>query len=107
MVFFPKFLLSADVPASGVYLATYEYLKKLFTRDDTTRKLSPLSTMVAGGLAGIANWSVCIPPDVLKSRLQTAPEGKYPEGTSISSWKFCRKIHPKISILSSFCKICS
>ena len=24
--------------------------------------------------------SVCIPADVLKSRLQTAPEGKYPDG---------------------------
>lgn len=40
---------------------------------------------MAGGLAGIANWSVCIPPDVLKSRLQTAPEGKYPGGITIVS----------------------
>ena len=31
--------------------------------------------MCAGGLAGIFNWAVAIPPDVLKSRLQTAPEG--------------------------------
>lgn len=28
----------------------------------------------------MANWAVCIPADVLKSRLQTAPEGKYPDG---------------------------
>ena len=26
----------------------------------------------------MANWAVCIPADVLKSRLQTAPHGKYP-----------------------------
>lgn len=29
------------------------------------------------GMAGIANWAVAIPPDVLKSRLQSAPEGRY------------------------------
>jgi solute carrier family 25 carnitine/acylcarnitine transporter 20/29 len=28
-------------------------------------------------LQGIANWVVAIPPDVLKSRYQTAPEGRY------------------------------
>lgn len=77
-------LVAADVPASGIYLATYEYLKKLFAGDNTTKNVNPLSTLLAGGLAGIANWSICIPPDVLKSRLQTAPEGKYPEGTKIS-----------------------
>ena len=31
-------------------------------------------TIFAGGMAGIFNWIVAIPPDVLKSRLQT---GKY------------------------------
>ncbi|VDP23688.1 unnamed protein product, partial [Onchocerca flexuosa] len=56
--------LLRDIPASAVYLATYEYLKKLFARGNTTTDLSPLSTLIAGGLAGIANWSICIPPDV-------------------------------------------
>lgn len=28
-------------------------------------------------MAGIANWIVSIPPDVIKSRWQTAPEGTY------------------------------
>lgn len=26
---------------------------------------------------GMATWAVAIPPDVIKSRWQTAPEGKY------------------------------
>lgn len=42
--------------------------------------MSPGATLAAGGFAGIANWAVCIPADVVKSRLQTAPEGKYPDG---------------------------
>jgi solute carrier family 25 carnitine/acylcarnitine transporter 20/29 len=73
--------LMRDVPASGMYLMTYEGLMRTFT--PTTgehRELSPMKTLVAGGLAGIANWAVAIPPDVLKSRLQTAPEGKYKNG---------------------------
>jgi len=35
---------------------------------------------MAGGFAGMANWVPAIPVDTLKSRLQTAPEGKYPKG---------------------------
>uniref|UniRef100_A0A1I7XC89 Mitochondrial carnitine/acylcarnitine carrier protein n=1 Tax=Heterorhabditis bacteriophora TaxID=37862 RepID=A0A1I7XC89_HETBA len=62
------------------YLSVYEYLKKKFSGEGKERTLSPGATLLAGGLAGIANWSVCIPADVLKSRLQTAPEGKYPDG---------------------------
>jgi len=72
--------LLRDIPASGAYLATYEFLKKKFAGENKEQKLSPVATLMAGGLAGIANWSVCIPADVLKSRLQTAPEGKYPDG---------------------------
>lgn len=70
----------ADIPASAAYLSVYEYLKKKFSGEGKERTLSPGATLLAGGLAGIANWSVCIPADVLKSRLQTAPEGKYPDG---------------------------
>jgi solute carrier family 25 carnitine/acylcarnitine transporter 20/29 len=90
------------VPASGVYFATYEWLQiALAPKDKEKGGLSPLRTMLAGGLAGIANWIYAIPPDVLKSRLQAgiehfflvhffkkiiltlalvAPEGTYPNG---------------------------
>jgi len=33
--------------------------------------------ILAGGTAGIAMWALAIPPDVLKSRLQSAPTGTY------------------------------
>jgi solute carrier family 25 carnitine/acylcarnitine transporter 20/29 len=39
-----------------------------------------LGVLVAGGTAGIANWAVALPIDTLKSKLQVAPEGKYPNG---------------------------
>jgi len=70
--------LLRDVPASGVYFMTYEWFRAALIPDPS--HISPLQTMLAGGLAGIANWIIAIPPDVLKSRLQAAPEGTYPGG---------------------------
>jgi len=32
---------------------------------------------LAGGTAGVCNWLVAIPADVVKSRLQSAPTGTY------------------------------
>lgn len=71
----------ADVPASGMYFLTYEYVKQEFAqRCGTEGSLGLLGTIFAGGMAGIANWSIGMPADVLKSRLQTAPEGTYKNG---------------------------
>ncbi|XP_029107536.1 mitochondrial carnitine/acylcarnitine carrier protein isoform X1 [Scleropages formosus] len=73
--------LMRDVPASGMYFMTYEWLKNILTPEGRSpSELSVPSVLFAGGMAGIFNWAVAIPPDVLKSRFQTAPEGKYPHG---------------------------
>uniref|UniRef100_A0A8C4NBR3 Mitochondrial carnitine/acylcarnitine carrier protein n=1 Tax=Eptatretus burgeri TaxID=7764 RepID=A0A8C4NBR3_EPTBU len=73
--------LMRDVPASGMYFMSYEGLKNLLTPEGSSASdLSVLRVLFAGGMAGIFNWAVAIPPDVLKSRFQTAPEGKYPGG---------------------------
>ncbi|XP_058968412.2 mitochondrial carnitine/acylcarnitine carrier protein-like [Pocillopora verrucosa] len=73
--------LLRDVPASGMYFASYEFLLNALTPEGKTRKdVGALSILCAGGVAGMMNWSVGIAPDVLKSRLQTAPEGTYPNG---------------------------
>ncbi|XP_038596124.1 mitochondrial carnitine/acylcarnitine carrier protein [Tachyglossus aculeatus] len=73
--------LMRDVPASGMYFMTYEWLKNILTPEGkSVSELSALRILLAGGTAGIFNWAVAIPPDVLKSRFQTAPAGKYPNG---------------------------
>lgn len=70
--------LLRDVPASAAYFGSYEILQRLMTPEGGDRsQLSIGKTIFAGGMAGIFNWMVAIPPDVLKSRLQTAPEGQY------------------------------
>lgn len=83
-----------DIPASGMYFLTYEAIKDYITHNGRDAP-NILGTIFAGGAAGIANWAVGMPPDVLKSRLQTglfsvlfgqffsgilAPEGTYPNG---------------------------
>jgi len=61
-----------------MYFMTYEWLQRVLTPADGDRsQLGVAKTLFAGGMAGIFNWIVAIPPYVLKSRLQTAPEGKY------------------------------
>eukprot|EP00013_Stygamoeba_regulata_P014729 CAMPEP_0177673022 /NCGR_PEP_ID=MMETSP0447-20121125/25691_1 /TAXON_ID=0 /ORGANISM="Stygamoeba regulata, Strain BSH-02190019" /LENGTH=291 /DNA_ID=CAMNT_0019180805 /DNA_START=12 /DNA_END=887 /DNA_ORIENTATION=- len=67
--------LVRDVPGSVAYFGGYELFKGLLSGGST--ELNPLAVVTAGGLAGMCNWAVAIPADVLKSRLQTAPEGKY------------------------------
>ncbi|XP_018022069.1 mitochondrial carnitine/acylcarnitine carrier protein-like, partial [Hyalella azteca] len=63
--------LLRDVPASGMYFMSYEWIKASMAPPGQEAQLSPLRTVVAGGLAGMLNWCVAIAPDVLKSRLQT------------------------------------
>ncbi|VUZ48608.1 unnamed protein product [Hymenolepis diminuta] len=73
--------LLRDVPASGMFFLSYEWIKDILRRKNASKSdLSVHQTLFAGGMAGIFNWLVAIPPDVLKSRLQTAPVGKYPHG---------------------------
>lgn len=72
--------LMRDVPGSIAWFGTYEIVKRYLVQMqgvEDTSQLSPLAVLVAGGFAGMACWGVCIPPDVLKSRFQTAPEGTY------------------------------
>ncbi|KAK4871582.1 hypothetical protein RN001_015706 [Aquatica leii] len=68
-----------DVPASGLYFLTYEKLKNYLT-DNGAKEITILGTIFAGGSAGVTNWLIGMPADVLKSRLQTVPAGTYPNG---------------------------
>lgn len=70
--------LARDGPGSAVYFATYEVTKTfLMSRKSTSDDLDLGAIILAGGTAGVAMWSLAIPPDVLKSRLQSAPTGMY------------------------------
>ncbi|KAF8528308.1 mitochondrial carrier [Gautieria morchelliformis] len=70
--------LARDGPGSAAYFAAYEVAKKALTpAGSDPSKLNLGAIIMAGGTAGVAMWSIAIPPDVLKSRLQSAPSGTY------------------------------
>ncbi|CAE6459194.1 unnamed protein product [Rhizoctonia solani] len=70
--------LARDGPGSAAYFVAYEVAKKRLTPAGSDPSQLNLSAVVlAGGLAGVAMWSIAIPPDVIKSRLQSAPSGTY------------------------------
>ncbi|KAF9436121.1 carnitine transporter [Entomortierella beljakovae] len=74
--------LLRDGPGSAAYFVAYELIKRaLIPAGGKASDLNPLTVMFAGGMAGVAMWTIAIPPDVLKSRLQSAPAGTY-KGTA-------------------------
>ncbi|KAI9318704.1 mitochondrial carrier domain-containing protein [Dichotomocladium elegans] len=70
--------LLRDAPGSAAYFVAYELTKKALTpAGSKPEDLSFGAVLFAGGMAGVAMWTIAIPPDVLKSRLQSAPAGTY------------------------------
>jgi len=70
--------LARDGPGSAAYFATYEFTKKSLTPPGSSPADLNMGTVIlAGGTAGVAMWALAIPPDVIKSRLQSAPTGTY------------------------------
>jgi len=70
--------LARDGPGSAAYFAAYEVTKKaLAPAGASSSDLNVGQVILAGGTAGVAMWAIAIPPDVLKSRLQSAPTGTY------------------------------
>jgi solute carrier family 25 (mitochondrial carnitine/acylcarnitine transporter), member 20/29 len=66
-----------DVPGNAAYFGTYELCKRQLCALEQRETPSSQSILLSGGMAGVANWIVAIPFDTLKSRIQTAPVGRY------------------------------
>jgi len=70
--------IARDAPGSAAYFAAYEATKIALTpKGQNPGDLNLSSVMIAGAAAGVAMWSIAIPPDTVKSRLQGAPQGTY------------------------------
>ena len=67
-----KKIYISDVPASAMYFGSYEIIQRALVPEGGDRsEISIGRTIFAGGMAGIFNWMVALPPDVVKSRLQS------------------------------------
>ncbi|KAI8907922.1 mitochondrial carrier domain-containing protein [Gorgonomyces haynaldii] len=67
--------LARDIPGSAAYFVGYEFFYRLLRKEGES--LSVGAVLFAGGMAGVCMWSIAIPPDVIKSRIQAAPAGTY------------------------------
>ena len=88
--------LIRDIPGSAAYFAAYDITKaalmpvgggsvglrgtlfagSIFLEKLTIKRWS-INAARNKGMAGVANWAVAIPPDVVKSRIQASPQGTY------------------------------
>lgn len=74
--------LLRDTPGNAAFFGTYELTKKALTSkmnegNENPEKLSFVSVLIAGGVAGTVNWIIALPMDVVKSRFQTAPDDAF------------------------------
>ncbi len=67
--------LARDVPGSAAYFVAYEFFYKKLSSSDGGISIG--AVLFSGGMAGVAMWSIAIPPDVIKSRIQASPAGTY------------------------------
>lgn len=61
--------LLRDGSGSFAYFSVYEWIKRSLTPEGQT-SMSPLAVVLGGGFAGVANWLVALPFDVIKSKIQ-------------------------------------
>ncbi|TPX35346.1 hypothetical protein SmJEL517_g02264 [Synchytrium microbalum] len=67
--------LCRDIPGAMGYFGTNEFVLRALNAPGHPPSVS--SILIAGGCAGLAFWSIGIPADVVKSRIQAAPDGTY------------------------------
>ena len=70
--------LARDVPGCVGWYGGYYFFKNLSRRKDGS--YSTLGLLNAGGCGGIVNWIICMPADVIKTKIQNSSPGQYPGG---------------------------
>jgi len=67
--------LLRDGFGSALYFGTFELLKDKYLKENNCTQLPIGTNLLYGGLSGWAMWSVVMPVDTIKSKIQVAPEG--------------------------------
>jgi solute carrier family 25 carnitine/acylcarnitine transporter 20/29 len=100
-----------EVPAFGMYFASYDHIKDLMlgyfeSSDKSTGPFEPshaqamTSAAVAGGMAGCLTWGVIYPTDLIKTRIQTMPLDATPR--ELGMWRVCSEVVSKYGWRSLF-----
>lgn len=65
--------------SNWAYFGGYEISKRYLTPPDKEGKMSFFASVTSGAVAGTSFWLSCYPIDVIKNRMQTAPDGSPPK----------------------------
>lgn len=71
--------LYRDIPASASYFAIFEFAS-FYSHKHLPYLNSQFINFVAGGLAGVLSWTLIMPLDVIKSRVQADVKGNLYKG---------------------------
>ena len=62
-----------EMPGYFCFFFAYEFTREVFVKEGQSKEdIGPLGTIVSGGVAGMALWTVIFPADVVKSRQQVS-----------------------------------
>ena len=56
-----------DVPAYGAFFFIYEYLQRHLISHKDSDLMVNFKRLAFGGIAGVINWMITYPPDLIKS----------------------------------------
>jgi solute carrier family 25 carnitine/acylcarnitine transporter 20/29 len=76
--------LLRDIPANSIWFASY-YLWKDYLMTATNSTQALYVAPFAGAIAGMSSWSLIMPLDTIKTRIQSSHK-------NISIWQVCRNI---------------
>lgn len=96
--------IARDVPGNAAYFAGYEVVRRRLCELEGRTHPSMAATLIAGGMAGVCNWVVAIPIDVVKSRWQTCTPGSFTSPWHVTTnlmqteglWGFFRGLSPAL-----------
>jgi len=78
-----------DVPAFGLYFASYEASKQYLLSSQWSL---PMASLASGAIAGVGAWGLFHPIDVLKScrQMECSAKSKWAEG-SVATWEIAKQ----------------
>lgn len=81
-----------EMPGYFFFFGGYELSREMLTPPGTKKEdLSPLRTIVCGGIGGMALWAAIFPSDVIKSRVQIQTHSEKPPSFFIMLAKIARE----------------
>jgi len=91
--------MARDVPFTSVFFTSYSWITNTLKTKNQGKPITSFETVMAGGLAGAAGWTVTLPMDIVKTRAQAS---KSTESLAKLSLKVASKVFEESGIRGFF-----